>query len=978
MAAENFKVKRGLEVGTGTTITSGGVDITGIITAVQFKGDGSGLTGVVGSGSGVIIKDEGSTVGTAGTINFVGSGIAAAISEGTATVTVSGISTANVVTDTLNVSGVSTFTGKVAISTFATGGELADTHLLVKGGITFSEYTDSAEGHLPAITQFSETGQQDLAIGTRSSGGDLLFFTGNVNSGTATFGTNLNTLRLRIRHDGETTFSNTVGISTNFSVGGISTLSKEVGIGSALNVVGVSTFNEGLFIPDTKFLRIGNSVSDPDFLIAHDANSNTVIENKVGALFFKGTGSSGNIIHIQAKNNVSSAIFNPNAAAKLYFAGNEKLTTTGTGIEVPDLSVTGVGTIGRVDVNGLVFGTNATTFAAKFPNDAVINVGTGNDLQISHVNDVSLIRDTRAGAGATLAIGADKLFLRNKDGNENYLEATDNGSVKLFYDFAPKFETDTGGVKITGVCTATSFSGDGSALTGVTASGTGIIVRHDGSVVGTASSINFSTNLDVTPIHAGIVTVTASSGSIPGISTTGTSVFNEIVVGSAVTVNSGGIIATGVGITADTLRSNGQLVVGTAIYGTSRILLSGGDGGQTDYYSGGTSYSEHVFRLMQSGSSITRFRINQHGVDVSGIATATTFSGSGASLTSLPAEELTGTIEGGRFPTTLPAVSGESLTNLTGASSGTYGSSSLIPMITVDSNGRITGIATTSVSSGGGATDKIEEGDSSVEVIDSGTGQVDVITDNAYVARFGQENGNRTYMIIGNGVAVSNDYGTNTGNVIIVSNTTTRTATLRVFTTGVGMADDTVTGIIDFAAQQAGSGGQTVSKIESSLRGGVENKSDLIFSTSNGGSPAEAFRISHHGGAKVVGVMTATSFVGNLSDAVTSRWTVGNNGASDYSFTGPGGLSSTNDPKLYLARGQTYEFVITNGATHPFQIQQSNGTAYNTGVTNNGVNTNGVVVKFEVPFSAPNTLQYKCTSHGSMGNTIIVYPDLSP
>ena len=54
---------------------------------------------------------------------------------------------------------------------------------------------------------------------------------------------------------------------------------------------------------------------------------------------------------------------------------------------------------------------------AKFIDDAVINVGTGNDLQISHVNDVSLIRDTRAGAGATLAIGADKLFLRNKDGN---------------------------------------------------------------------------------------------------------------------------------------------------------------------------------------------------------------------------------------------------------------------------------------------------------------------------------------------------------------------------------------------------------------------------------------------------------------------------------------------------------------------------------------------------------------------------------
>ena len=127
------------------------------------------------------------------------------------------------------------------------------------------------------------------------------------------------------------------------------------------------------------------------------------------------------------------------------------------------------------------------------------------------------------------------------------------------------------------------------------------------------------------------------------------------------------------------------------------------------------------------------------------------------------------------------------------------------------------------------------------------------------------------------------------------------------------------------------------------------------------------------------GIITARSFSGGGDGKfVTGRWTVGNNGSSDYSFTGPGGLSSTNDPKLYLARGQTYEFVITYGGSHPFQIQQSNGSAYNTGVTNNGVSSNDVVVKFEVPFSAPNTLQYKCTSHSSMGNTIIIYPDLSP
>ena len=103
MAAENFKVKKGLEVGTAITATSSGVNVTGIVTATQFVGDGSGLTGVVGSGSGVVVKDEGSAVGTAGTINFVGSGVAATLSAGTATVTINsggGGTLSNIVEDT--------------------------------------------------------------------------------------------------------------------------------------------------------------------------------------------------------------------------------------------------------------------------------------------------------------------------------------------------------------------------------------------------------------------------------------------------------------------------------------------------------------------------------------------------------------------------------------------------------------------------------------------------------------------------------------------------------------------------------------------------------------------------------------------------------------------------------------------------------------------------------------------------------------
>ena len=69
------------------TLTALGVQVSGIVTATSYIGDGSGLTGVVGSGSGVIIEDDGSTVGTAGTINF-GPGInVSQISVGIVTVT---------------------------------------------------------------------------------------------------------------------------------------------------------------------------------------------------------------------------------------------------------------------------------------------------------------------------------------------------------------------------------------------------------------------------------------------------------------------------------------------------------------------------------------------------------------------------------------------------------------------------------------------------------------------------------------------------------------------------------------------------------------------------------------------------------------------------------------------------------------------------------------------------------------------------
>ena len=106
-----------LNIGGQQVAITTNTSIAGVITATAFVGDGSGLTGVTGSGSGVVIQEEGSSVGTAGTINFIGAGVTATLSGGIASVEITSSAgaggTDNVSTSTLNVTGVSTFQSNI-------------------------------------------------------------------------------------------------------------------------------------------------------------------------------------------------------------------------------------------------------------------------------------------------------------------------------------------------------------------------------------------------------------------------------------------------------------------------------------------------------------------------------------------------------------------------------------------------------------------------------------------------------------------------------------------------------------------------------------------------------------------------------------------------------------------------------------------------------------------------------------------------
>ena len=165
----------------------------------------------------------------------------------------------------------------------------------------------------------------------------------------------------------------------------------------------------------------------------------------------------------------------------------------------------------------------------------------------------------------------------------------------------------------------------------------------------------------------------------------------------------------------------------------------------------------------------------------------------------------------------------------------------------------------------------------------------------------------------------------------------------------------------------------------------TNNSEQAILATKNG-----SVALYHDGGNKkletnssgvtITGTLGATAVTGDGSGltnlpTIAGIWTVTNNSASNYVISGPGGLSSANNPDLYLERGKTYQFAM-NASGHGFGIQTSSGTwnnsnAYTTGITNPAAQTG--TITFAVPYSAPARLYYACTSghSGMVGNLYI-------
>ena len=182
-----------------------------------------------------------------------------------------------------------------------------------------------------------------------------------------------------------------------------------------------------------------------------------------------------------------------------------------------NLSVAGVGTVaGNFHVGGVLTYEDVTNVdsvglitaraGVSIPDSQVLNIGSSNDLQISHDTNNSYIKDTGTG---NLYITGSQINISNPAVNENIAIFKPDDQVELYFNNTKRFTTTSAGAAIVGVCSATSFSGDGSALTGVLS---GITTEALVKTNGQTASLDLSKD-DHKVTATGTVTINVTGGS---------------------------------------------------------------------------------------------------------------------------------------------------------------------------------------------------------------------------------------------------------------------------------------------------------------------------------------------------------------------------------------------------------------------------------------------------------------------------------
>ena len=240
------------------------------------------------------------------------------------------------------------------------------------------------------------------------------------------------------------TYEISASANKTFNIGGV----DELTVGR----LNVNTLNTTTTTEETVTMTVEGSITASQNISASGYVSASEVITRDGAFFGDSVNVDGNVTAdsftttmIDADFSDGSTIFGDTLDDTHLFTGSLTVTSSQLSITNDTLSIK--------NISGSHYGTGSFG-ALRIPDNGRLRIGDGEDLHIFHNGSHSNILDKGAG---NLILGGSVVQLKDESGSELFLQATKNAGVDLYYDNSKKFETETGGVNVTGQITA---SGD--------------------------------------------------------------------------------------------------------------------------------------------------------------------------------------------------------------------------------------------------------------------------------------------------------------------------------------------------------------------------------------------------------------------------------------------------------------------------------------------------------------------------------------